>query len=101
MMRSTPICKNTPNESVQQIVRYSMPISRISGSSATNALKNGRTPNRPNSRNASAESSSTNRPLVAALLASSKRRWPSRREISAFMPTPVPTATAIISIWIG
>lgn len=42
-----------------------------------------------------------NRPFVAAALASAYRCSPSLREISAFMPTPVPTATAIMSIWIG
>ena len=55
----------------------------------------------PNSMNGTQESTSTNRPLVAARLARSKSFAPSALDSSAFIPTPVPVATAIIRFWIG
>ena len=40
-------------------------------------------------------------PWVAALSAASISFSPSRREIRELTPTPVPTATAISSVWMG
>ena len=47
--------------------------------------------------NTAAERASSTRPFPAARFASSKRFAPSRREISEFIPTDVPTATEIIN----
>ena len=55
----------------------------------------------PNTTNRSEENSIRKNPLLAASSASAKRFAPSLREISELMPTPVPTATDIISIKIG
>ena len=59
---------------------------------------NARLPTRPQITNTSELSTVSTRPVAAASFAASCCFAPSRRETSAFAPTPVPTATAICSI---
>ena len=82
------------------IVRYCVPYVTIMSLSVCMA-KNKCEPIPPSSANTIQLMIPRNRPFLAASLAPSKFFSPRLRDSSALMPTPVPAATAIISVWMG
>ena len=68
-------------------------------SSWLNCRMNAFVPKTPHSTNSRELRMDSTKPVVAASLASRNCFAPSLRDTRAFMPTPVPTATAICSIW--
>ena len=68
---------------------------------SVNAAINARPNSRPSTANTSQKHTDRNTPLTATASASACFFWPSRRESSAFTPTPAPVATAIISSCTG
>ena len=92
--------KIIPNDSVQHMRIYSSAISAISAFFVCEPTY-APVPNIPNSRNTTYITAARNIAFPAALPASSRSPWPRLRDISAFIPTPVPMAIATISICTG
>ena len=104
IIRSQVIWINTPNENIVQIEIYCVPISAISGPPSiptVNASKNIREKKIPKIANTIQLNIPKKMPVETPAFASSNFFSPSLLETSEFMPTPVPTATAIISICTG
>ena len=96
MMRSMPSDTKMPTHSDRQTDIYCLPKSCTIGSLSCQRMNASESVS-PITVNTAALIKSSTSPLPAARFASAKRRSPSRREISEFMPTAVPTPTEIIS----
>ncbi|CAK7021290.1 MAG: hypothetical protein DELT_03306 [Desulfovibrio sp.] len=104
MIRSHVIWINTPKEKMVQIEIYCVPISAICAPPSipvVNASKNIREKKIPKAAKPIQLMMPRKIPAETPSLASSNFFSPRRRETREFMPTPVPTATAIMSICTG
>ena len=90
----------TPTENTITIIKYCEPIVNTAAS-WVNRPTNGFARNRPTSMHSAMLINDSTIPVFAAILASSRRFSPNRRAISALVPTPTPSASAMISICSG
>ena len=98
--RSSMISKKMPKENTVTMRRYCSPPSTMAAM-AVWVSKNAREKNSPNSRNSAVPSSDKNSPLWAERWASGRSLHPRLRDRSAFTPTAVPEATAIMKFCMG